>query len=564
MKKKGFVLNQVQPLNSIKEMLSLAVEAVGEQDAYRFRKNGKDYSVTFREFEQQTFALGTGLTNLGISKTHIAIVCENRYEWICSYLTVLKSDSVFVPVDKELPAEDMLNILKDSESTVLFYSAHSEQKIMDHLDELSSIRLFIGIDREEDSEDGRFLSYARLMESGKRQYESGDRSYLSQTFDPNAMKLLVYTSGTTGMAKGVMLSEHNLVSGVYYGMQVNTIYSRGLSVLPYHHTYEAIPGILVAIHHHITLCINDSLRNVSKNMERYKPEHIYLVPAFVEVFYKRIWATARKNGAEGKLKTMIHVSNALRKVGIDLRRTFFASVHQAFGGELKKIVCGGAPIRPELGKFFDSIGIVLLNGYGITECSPLVSVNQDGDNDTRTVGYPLPCCEIRIDEPDSDGIGEICVKGDVVMLGYYKQPEQTAAVLSEDGWFKTGDYGMLNELGQLMITGRKKNLIVLDNGKNIFPEEIESLIGRIDYVTEAVVYGHENQAGQEEALYAEIYCAPEGIAGISNLEEQLKKDVAAVCSELPSYKHVSKIILRDKEFEKNTSNKIKRNKIVKQ
>lgn len=564
MKKKEFVLNEVQPLNSIKELVSLAAEAVGDQDAYRFRKNGKDCSVTFREFEQQTFALGTGLANCGVSKTHIAIVCENRYEWICSYLTVLKSDSVFVPVDKELPAEDMLNILKDSESTVLFYSAHSEQKIMDHLDDLSSIRLFIGIDREEDSEDGRFRSYTRLMEEGKRQYESGDRSYTFQTFDKNAMKLLVYTSGTTGMAKGVMLSEHNLVSSVYYGLQVNTIYTRGLSVLPYHHTYEAIPGILVAIHHHVTLCINDSLRNVAKNMERYRPEHIYLVPAFAEVFYKRIWATARKTGSEGKLKLMIRVSDALRKVGIDLRRTFFASIHKVFGGELKKIVCGGAPIRPELGKFFDSIGIVLLNGYGITECSPLVSVNRDEDNDSRTVGYPLPCCEIRIDEPDGDGIGEICVKGDVVMLGYYKQPEQTAAVLSEDGWFKTGDYGMVNESGQLLITGRKKNLIVLDNGKNIFPEEIESLIGRIDYVTEAVVYGHENEAGQEEALYAEIYCAPEGIADISDLEERLKKDVAVVCSELPAYKHVSKIILRDREFEKNTSNKIKRNKIVKQ
>lgn len=564
MKKKTITLNKVQQVNSIKELVSQAVEAVGDQDAYRYRRKGQDYSVTYREFEQQTFALGTGLASLGVSKSHVAILCENRYEWICTYLTVLKSDSVYVPIDKELPMQDVLNILEDSESTVLFYSERFEEKLMENLEKLSAIRYFIGIDREEDSEDGRFLSYAKLMAQGKERYEQGDESYTSQTVDHYGMKMLVYTSGTTGMAKGVMLSEHNLVSGVYYGLQVSTIYTRGLSVLPYHHTYEAIPGILVAIHHHVTLCINDNLKNVVKNLELYKPEHIYLVPAFVEVFYKRIWATAKKSGSDGKLRVMIKVSNALRKVGIDLRRTFFSSVHKAFGGELRKIVCGGAPIRPELGDFFDSIGVTLLNGYGITECSPLVSVNRDDCNDSRTVGFPLPCCEIKIAEPDEDGIGEICVKGDVVMMGYYKRPEQTAEVLSADGWFRTGDYGKMTEIGQLMITGRKKNLIVLDNGKNIFPEEIENLIGSIDYVTEVIVYGHENQVGQEESLYAEIYCAPEGIGEISNLEEQLKKDVSAVCSELPSYKHIAKIIIRDEEFEKTTSNKIRRNKIVKQ
>lgn len=564
MKKNGLKLNDVQPVNSIKAMISQAVEAVGDQDAYCYRHKGQECAVTFREFEQQTIALGTGLANLGISKEHIAILCENRYEWICTYLTVLKSDSVYVPIDKELPIGDVLNILEDSESTVLFYSEKQEARLLEQLDSLSNIRYFIGIDREEDSEDGRFLSYSKLMASGKEKFLNGDESYTSQTFDHHAMKLLVYTSGTTGMAKGVMLSEHNLVSGVYYGLQVSTIFRRGLSVLPYHHTYEAIPGILVAIHHHVTLCINDNLKNVVKNLELYKPEHIYLVPAFVEVFYNRIWATAKKSGSDGKLRVMIKVSNGLRKVGIDLRRTFFASIHKVFGGELRKIVCGGAPIRPELGEFFDSIGVTLLNGYGITECSPLVSVNRDDTNDCRTVGYPLTCCEIRIDDPDEDGNGEICVKGDVVMLGYFKQPEQTAEVLSEDGWFKTGDYGRLNERGQLMITGRKKNLIVLDNGKNIFPEEIENLIGQIDYVTEVVVYGHVNDAGQEESLYAEIYCAPEGIGEIANLEEQLKQDVAAACSELPSYKHISKIIIRNEEFEKNTSKKIRRNKIVKQ
>ena len=269
------------------------------------------------------------------------------------------------------------------------------------------------------------------------------------------MKLLVYTSGTTGMSKGVMLSEHNIVSSIYYGMQVSTVYDTCLSVLPYHHTYESVSGILVSLHHHSTICINDSLKAVVKNLQLYKPSYIYLVPAFVEVFHANIMKTVKAGGKKKAFAFLMKLSNALRKIGIDLRRTFFKQIHTTFGGRLIKIVCGGAPIRPEIGEFFDNIGINLINGYGITECCPLVCANNDYFNDYHTAGLKLPCIEWRIDEPNEEGIGEICVKGDIVMLGYYKQPEMTAEVL-KDGWFYTGDYGFINKYEQLVITGRKE------------------------------------------------------------------------------------------------------------
>ena len=278
--------------------------------------------------------------------------------------------------------------------------------------------------------------------------------------------MLVYTSGTTDKPKGVMLTEHNLASSVYYGLMVSTVYTKCLSVLPYHHTYEAVSGLLVGLHKHVTICINDSLKNVLKNLQYYKPDYIYLVPAFSEVFYKNIWSNAKKNGKENGLKFLIKFSNALRKIGIDKRKSLFKAIHEAFGGNLRKIVVGGAPLRTDIGKFFDDIGIDLINGYGITECSPLVSANMDDFNNPATVGVVLPCCQIKFENVNADGDGEICVKGDVVMLGYYKDRERTEKVL-KDGWFNTEDYGRFNEEGQLIINGRKKNVIVFNNGKKI-------------------------------------------------------------------------------------------------
>ena len=328
---------------------------------------------------------------------------------------------------------------------------------MNNRDKLPNVKLYIGFERTEDN--GIFLSFKKLIEHGK---QCDSKKYQEFQSDPNSLKLLVYTSGTTGIAKGVMLSEHNLVSSVYYGLQVSTVYDTCLSVLPYHHTYEAVSGLLVSLHKHSTICINDSLNAVLKNLQLFNPSYIYLVPAFAEMFYSKIIKNIKESGKEKAFNRLVAVSNALRKVGIDLRKVLFKSIHKAFGGRLRKIVCGGAPIRPEIGKFFDDIGISLINGYGITECSPLVSANHDDFNDFNTAGIKLPCIDWKVDNPNDEGIGEICIKGDIVMLGYYKQPEKTAEVL-KDGWFYTGDYGYINDKEQLVITGRKKNLIVLNN-----------------------------------------------------------------------------------------------------
>lgn len=561
MSDKNYEYNKAVKINTIKELMDLAEKEDGSKIAFEYR-NEKDKSkietVTYKEFQYDTYYLGTALTQLGLNKEHIAVIGENSYKWLTVYLTVLKSDGVLVPIDRELPEKDIINILKSSDSEVLFYSEKYEKYIEDFKKELPNIKYFIGFDKEENFEN--VLSYQKIMKLGREKYEAGDQSYTNiEHKDTNILKLLVYTSGTTGDPKGVMLTEHNLVSCVYYGLQVAEIKTKCLSVLPYHHTYEAVAGILVALHKHATICINDSLKNVLKNLQLYKPDYIYLVPAFTEVFYKNIWGTAKKEGKEAGLKFLIKLSNALRKIGIDLRGKLFKSIHSAFGGNLKEIVCGGAPIRPEIGKFFNDIGVMLLNGYGITECSPLVSVNRPKFNDSSTVGVILPCCEVKIENPNNEGDGEIWVKGDIVMMGYYKDKEKTEKVL-KNGWFNTEDYGKVNEKGQLVINGRKKNVIVLTNGKNVYPEEIENYILRIPYVQETIVKSVKNDIKQEVALCAEVYLNSDKVKEleIDDVEEQLKKDIFKATKELPSYKHIQKIEIRKTEFNKTTTNKIKR------
>ena len=555
---KDYKLNEVVKFHDINEMLEMAVSKVGNRIAFKYKENDTVKEVTYKDFQNDTIYLGTGLHSLGITEHHIAVIGENSYKWLTVYLTVLKSDSVFVPIDKELPLKDIIHVLKHSDSEVLFFSKRYDKYIDEIKSSIPNIKYFIGFDADEDA--SKVLSYSKLMENGKKLYEDGYTKYSSiKKTDLNKIKMLVYTSGTTGNAKGVMLSEHNLVSSVYYGLQVSTVYTTCLSVLPYHHTYEAVSGILVALHHHCTICINDSLKAVLKNLQLYKPDYIYLVPAFTEIFYKKIWSNAKEGKKDIALKIMIKLSNFLRKLGIDVRKKLFKSIHEAFGGNLIKIVCGGAPIRTEVGKFFNDIGIDLINGYGITECSPLVSANRDRFNDPSTVGIVLPCCDIKFKHVTPEGYGEICVKGDIVMMGYYKNPELTKEVLV-NGYFSTGDYGKFNDKKQLIITGRKKNLIVLNNGKNVFPEEIENYIMGIPYVQEVVVTGIKNDIGQDTGLCAEVFLNEDKLKenNITDKDASLKKDIATVCKSLPVYKHINKIVIRDKEFEKTTTNKIKR------
>lgn len=547
MRYNDYPLYDVQIFSSIKEMIDIAVRDAGEKTAYRFKENDTVCEVTFKEFADTVYSLGAFLNREKLSDKHIACIGINSYNWVVTYITALRSKGVFVPIDKDLPESDIINLIEDSNSEVVFYSGKFEELFRKKQDELKYIKYFIGFDRYEN--DGRFLSFSKVLEIG---HQIDKTDFLAEQSDPDELKLLVYTSGTTGNAKGVMLSEHNLVSSVYHGLRVSRIYDTGLSVLPYHHTYEAVSDILVSFHNHSTLCINESLSAIMKNMTVYKPSYIYVVPAIAESMYKRILKNIQKNGMQEQFASLVELSNKIRKDGIDKRREFFGFIHDAFGGRLRKIVCGGAPIRTEVAEFFDTVGFDFINGYGITECSPLVSANHDKYNNPQTVGIHLPCIEVKIDSPDKEGIGEICVRGDVVMLGYYNNPTLTDEVL-RNGWFYTGDYGYINEDDQLIISGRKKNIIVLSNGKNVYPEEIENYIQGIDYITEAVVYSSKNEAGIETSLYAEVY-----IEGADKIPQEVLKDIRQACTQLPKYKQVSKVVIRTSQFPKTSSNKIRR------
>lgn len=558
MKQKNYPLNEVQSFQSIKHMMELCVEQAGDRPAFRYKLPDKSVrTVTYREFMKDTECLGTALSSMGLLDLHIAVIGENSYPWVTVYLTVLKSHGVLVPVDKELPLEDLIHVLEHSDSELLFLDKKHEKDLPALMEALPNIRYWIGFDAEEDRDN--LLSYQALLQRGKEQLEAGDTSYTSIQPNTGELRMIVYTSGTTGMAKGVMLPESNLVNMVYHGLSISTVYTTCLSVLPYHHTYEGVAGLLVSLHHHSCICINENMKAILKNLQLYQPDYIYVVPAFVELFYKKIWANAKESKKATALGILIRVSNFLRLLGIDLRHKLFGSIHEAFGGKMRKIVTGGAPIRGELGEFFDSIGIDLINGYGITECSPLISVNRDYFNDCSTVGVLVPCLELKFDNPTSDGSGEICVKGATVMQGYYKDEERTNEVLV-DGWFHTGDYGRLNDKGQLIITGRKKNLIVLRNGKNVFPEEIENRISSIPYITEVIVSGIKNQNNEEDGLCAELFLNQDELKKMEfdNLEKMVKEDIDRVCAKLPLYKHINQIKIREVAFEKTTTNKIKR------
>lgn len=548
MAKKKKELEPIKPFSSIREMLMMAVNEDGEKIAYKFKNpDGTVREVTYIEFHQTVEALGASLTEMGLGSSHIAIVSENRYDWIVAYLTVLQSAGVFVPIDRQLTTKEKLHLLTDSESEAVFFSKQYLTWFVENKASMPNIKAFICFDIDKDT-DG-IISYKRLIAEGAKLDKT---AYDSLKSNENELKMLVYTSGTTGIAKGVMLSEHNLVSGVYYGLQVSRIYDTALSILPYHHTYESVCDILVNIHSHATLCINSVMRELVSDMQLYHPTNIYIVPAIAEFIYFLIMKNLKEKGKLKTFKKGVKISKAALRLGIDIRPKLFAELHNLFGGKLRKIVCGGAPIRPEMGEFFNDIGIPMTGGYGITECSPLVSVNDESSNDFNTAGHRLACLQWRIDEPNVEGIGEIAVKGDVVMLGYYKMPDKTAEAI-RDGWFFTGDYGYITPDDQICIAGRKKNIIVLSNGKNIYPEEIENIIMNIDCISEVVVRGLKNSKGDEHALEAEVYLNEE------KNESEVKALISEALAELPNYKKITKVVIRNEPFPKTTSNKIIRN-----
>lgn len=553
----------------IREMVADAANNFGNTTYLKYINADKSIGeLSFSDFADMVKALGTYLLELPSVK-RIAVYSENRYEWIVSYITSLSCGIVVVPIDKELQFEQAEKFISLAEVDTIVFSSQFEKSIANIAESGCGIKNYICLDP---TENPVFTTLESCISNGRERLENGSLAYSKLRTDPSKMAEIIFTSGTTGTSKGVMLSESNLLACIYASANTVDIHFGDtiLSVLPYHHTYEASCGFLTPLTIGCTVCINNSLKYVLKNLKLFQPTAMVLVPLFVTTIYKKINDEIRKKGKEKLVKNSISVTRLTRRAGIDLRRIVFAEVHKSLGGRLRNIICGGAALDPEIVRRFDELGITVAQGYGITECSPLVAVTPYAKVKPESVGLPIEGSTVKIIGFDDDGdeadipvgdIGEICVKGPHVMLGYYKNPEATANAFSKEGYFKTGDYGCLDNDGYIYITGRKKNIIILDNGKNIYPEEIEEYLYRCDLIEECVVASRIIDG--EELLSAIIYPCYSRFEGKEDqaIKDEIKKAVMDINRSLPSFKQIRNIEIKKTEFEKTTTKKIIRHKI---
>ncbi len=560
--KKNYPLYETTVFENFRVLTENAADRYPDRVACMYRVHPDDaepVSVTYEQMRQDIRHLGTEELSRGWNGAHIAIVGESTYHWVCSYFSLMAIGAVTVPLDKDMPPDDMAATIQTADCVAIFYSPAYAEKIAGVIARVPSIKTKICM--ADACDEAGVDCMADLIAAGKEKYENGDNSFYDNPIDPDRLASIVFTSGTTGKGKGVMLSQTNIVSDMTQGMYNFAITDRTMMVLPPHHTYGSTVNFVGHFAQGACVYMSSGLRYIIKEMKEYKPKHLILVPLFVETFYKRIWSMAEKQGKADMLRRMMKVSNGMRKVGIDLRRKLFSSVLSAFGGELEMIICGGAALNQDIIDTFEAIGVTVLNGYGITECAPLVSCNRNKLQKKNSVGTPIIGEQIKIADPDENGEGEICVKGPNVMLGYYKDPEATAAVFDEEGYFKTGDYGYVDDEGWIYITGRMKNLIIFSNGKNVYPEEIETEISRVYGVNEVVVYAGESRSNPErEVIVAEIYPDKDALAGrgITDLKAYFNENMKLVNSRMAPYKAVGLVKIRGEEFVKNTSRKITR------
>ena len=568
---KNYPIYKTTFIDDMRSLVEEAAQNFSDSIAISYKENYWDKEVkkvTFLQWREDVRGLGTYLISKGYRETNIAILGENSYGWCCSFFAVMAIGSVTVPVDKELPIEDIDGIITTTGTKVLIYGKSSEAKVKEMLRNggLKTVEMIISVASSNSIEaselgDRTLRTLEDVQTEGAGLYAAGDNSYYDYKIDVNKLASIVFTSGTTGKGKGVMLSQANIGLDMTLGMYNFDITRKTLHVLPPHHTFGSTVNYVGHLSQGCEEYISSGIKHVSDEIKEQQPTHLILVPAFLEVMNRKIWATARKDGKEGLLKAMVKVSNFLRKFGVDVRRKLFASVLSAFGGKLELIICGGAKLDEEIIRNFDALGITILNGYGITECAPLISANRNKYQKPGSVGTPILACRVKIDNPDENGEGEICVKGPNVMLGYYNNPEATAEVFDKDGFFHTGDYGKLDEEGWIYITGRKKNLIILSNGKNVYPEEIEADLQKVEGVSEVVVYAGESRVQKDKiTIVAEIFPDADLLAhmGVNNAQEYFENQVKALNAKMPPYKAVKCVKLRDTEFQKNTSRKITR------
>lgn len=550
----------------LRDVIVKSAQMYKDKPRYIYKQKRRECVFTYNDFLNEMNAIGTAFIKLGIGGATIAVIGDTHPSYVTTYYATVNGNGIIVPLDKELKDEEIVGFINKSHASAVVYTECYNNRMALLADSLPDVRYFIPIEAStERTQCERILPFSKLVETGMAALESGDRTYLDIEIDMDKTCALLFTSGTTGTSKGVMLSQRNLTAAT--NSSCMSMYhvnekSRLVSVLPIHHTYEMTCGHLAAANIGATTFINDSIKYVIKNIESFKPTAMLFVPLFVETLHKKIWDTIEAKGMTKKVRAAMKLSNALRKVGIDLRKKIFADIHKTFGGCLESIVCGGAPLSQSLIDDFDAFGIPILNGYGITECAPLVSVNRLGMARSGSIGTPVENCEAKVVLDEGQDTGEILVKGENVMQGYYEDPAATAEVFTDDGWFRTGDVGYIDDDGYLYITGRKKNVIILSNGKNIYPEEIEEYISVIPEIKECVVVGRKNNNG-ETVITALVYADEDRTQGMArdDIYNLIKTQLNEVNKNLPLFKQIHELELRDTEFEKTTTKKIKRFKV---
>ncbi len=528
---KNYPLYNHPQINTLKELLLFCTENYKSKTAFSYTKKKELISVSYEDFKSDADCFGTYLFSKSFKNCHIAVLGENSYNWILTHFAVTCGNNVIVPIDKELDAECVKELLVDSNSTLLIYSDTYSDIAEESEKTLSQVT---------------FLNMKKIpacIEKGAELIKCGNREFIDTTPTKDTLASIVYTSGTTGKSKGVMLTHGNFASDAIGACRNVTVFGTSILLLPLHHTFGLVAAVFSEMMYGYPIYINNSFKRLLQDFQKAKPQNFFAVPLIVETLYKTIWSTAQKQEKQKQLKTVLKISNTLRKIKIDLRPLLFKSVIAAFGGNLETIMCGGAPLNSELVKAFEDFGITVLNGYGITECSPVVAVNRNKFNIIGSVGLPLNCNEVKIADD-----GEILVKGSNVMQGYWNNEKETKKAFTSDGYFKTGDIGFIDKFGALHITGRIKNLIILSNGENIPAEAIESEIYKIPYVKEVICYGKNN------LIVAEVFLNEE----TENAKELIHSDIKDLNKNLPITRNIGEIIIRETEFEKTTTKKIKR------
>ena len=555
----------------LKDMLNQTGEVYGDRPAYIFKteEKGKFRTITHKEFRENINALGTTLIQMGLKDKRIALISENRYEWELSYLAVAAGVGVIVPLDKALPDNELESLILRSQVEAIIYSSKYDA-IMKTLREKknTNLKYFISMDLEENTQ-GIYAEKA-LVEKGKKLLTDGNKTYIDAKIDSEKMGIMLFTSGTTAMSKAVMLSHKNLVTNVMDIIQRFdlTDEDRFLSFLPLHHVFECTVGFLYPISIGGSIAFCEGVKHMAENIKEFEITAMISVPAVFDIIYRKVMKTIEKKGKLANLEKGKKVSQFLLKMKIDLRKQLFKEVHESLGPKLKLVVTGGAALDPETEKGFNDLGFDVEQGYGLTETAPVIAAETPKCRRLGSIGKKFPSVEVKIDDPDEEGIGELMAKGPSIMLGYYENEEATKSALESDGWFHTGDLARIDKDGFIYISGRKKSVIVLNNGKNVFPEEIETLLNKVEGIKETFVFEKKEDDGDvkvcveivyDKELIKELY----NIEGEENIKEFLWDKVKEVNKLMPKYKYVREMVITEEPLIKTTTLKIKRHEELK-